>query len=143
MKTALVILFLAYLQNISFSVVSRARNRNNFYYHLIASGLSNTVWFLTFRQLVLAQMSLVLFVPYTAGTIMGSLSGARISMSIERWIRATSDGHIESENSSGRVPNQVRKPGSQSGAGFRGAKADSIPVESCEDFGTGLPQNEG
>ena len=93
--TYLVILFLAFVQNASFAVVSRARNRNNVTYHLVAAGVSNTLWFLTTRQLVLSDMSLLLFIPYTIGTVAGSLSGAWISMRIERALHATSDDHLE------------------------------------------------
>lgn len=85
------ILFLAYFQNVSFSIVSRARNRDNMTYHLIASVFSNGVWFLTFRQLVLADMTFMLFIPYTLGTIAGSLTGAKFSMWIEDKIGAKAD----------------------------------------------------
>jgi uncharacterized membrane protein YfcA len=88
------ILVLAYLQNVSFSIVSRARNRNSWKYHLFAAAGSNTIWFLTFRQLVLAEMSFLLFVPYTVGTVVGSLTGAWLSMRVERWLGATSDDHV-------------------------------------------------
>lgn len=95
MVQALYILFLAFLQNISFSVVSRARNRNNFTYHMIASVVSNSIWFLTFRELVLGQMNFVLFIPYTIGTVIGSLSGAKLSMRLEQVLKASSDGHLK------------------------------------------------
>ena len=89
------ILLLAFAQNVSFSIVSRSRNRSNLRYHLIASVFSNGVWFLTFRQLVTADMSLLLFVPYTAGTVCGSLFGVKVSMTIERWLGAASDSHLD------------------------------------------------
>src|SRR5574343_1333883 len=92
----LTILFLAYLQNISFSIVSRSRNRNNFTYHMIASVFSNSIWFLTFRQLVTSNMDWILFIPYVIGTVLGSLSGVWISMKIENWLQAYSDDHIKS-----------------------------------------------
>lgn len=91
------ILALSYIQNISFSIVSRARNRDNMSYHLIASVFSNGIWFLTFRQLILADMTWILFVPYTIGTVAGSLTGAKASMWIERKLGATSDGHLKKE----------------------------------------------
>jgi hypothetical protein len=93
-RAMLVILLLAFAQNVSFTVVSRSRNRSNFTYHMIASVFSNGVWFLTFRQLLLAEMGFVLFVPYTIGTVSGSLSGARLSMWIERKVGAESDSHL-------------------------------------------------
>ena len=91
----LTILGLAFAQNVSFSVVSRSRNRDNLTYHLIASVFSNGIWFLTFRQLVLSEMSVSLFVPYTIGTVCGSLCGAKLSMLIERLIGASADGHLK------------------------------------------------
>lgn len=94
MAQALYILVMSFLQNISFSVVSRARNRDNFAYLMVASVLSNGIWFLTFRALVLADMNWVLFIPYTAGTVFGSLGGAGLSMRIEQWLHASSDAHL-------------------------------------------------
>lgn len=85
---------LAFAQNVSFSIVSRSRNRNNMTYHLVASVFSNGVWFLTFRELVKADMNFTLFIPYTIGTVCGSLTGAKISMWIEQKIGADSDGHL-------------------------------------------------
>jgi len=92
----LYLMALAYVQNISFSIVSRSRNRSSMSYHLIASIFSNTLWFLTFRELVRAEMNMYLFLPYCIGTVAGSLSGARISMHIERVLGATADGHLKS-----------------------------------------------
>lgn len=86
------IMVLAFVQNISFTIVSRSRNRNNFTYHLVAAVFSNAVWFLTFRSLITNNMNLMLFVPYTIGTVSGSLTGQKISMKIEDWIGAKSDG---------------------------------------------------
>lgn len=90
----LYIMTLAFLQNVSFSIVSRSRNRDNYTYHLIAAVFSNGVWFLTFRQLILSEMSFLLFIPYTIGTVTGSLLGVRISMWIEQKIGALSDSHV-------------------------------------------------
>ena len=95
MTQALIILFLAYIQNVAFSVVSRSRNRDNLTYHLIAAFFSNTIWFLTMRELVLAEMTIYLFLPYTVGTVAGSLSGVKISMWIERILNARSDSHLD------------------------------------------------
>jgi len=90
----LTIAILAVVQNISFSIVSRSRNRNNMKYHMIAATFSNTIWFLTFRMLVLSEMSLLLFPFYVIGTVMGSISGVKISMFIERILGASADAHL-------------------------------------------------
>ncbi len=91
MKTILIVILLAYVQNISFSIVSRARNRNNQTYHAIAAVASNLVWFATFRLLFIEDMSWVLLAPYTLGTVAGSLTGAKVSMWIEAKIGARAD----------------------------------------------------
>ena len=91
----LTLLGLAFLQNVSFSVVSRARNRDNMRYHLIASIASNTIWFATFRQLIMADMPWYLFIPYAMGTVVGSLAGAKVSMWIEQCLGAEADGHVK------------------------------------------------
>lgn len=91
----LTILGLAYVQNVSFSIVSRSRNRDNIRYHIIAATFSNSIWFLTFRQLVLADMSFVLFIPYCLGTVAGSVSGVKVSMWIEKLLGASADAHLD------------------------------------------------
>jgi hypothetical protein len=92
--TILAVLAAAYAQNIAFSLVSRARNRNVWQYHAVASTLSNGVWFLTFKILVTHGMSWDLFIPYSVATTLGSLTGANLAARIERRLGATSDGHL-------------------------------------------------
>jgi len=88
------ILGLTFVKNISFTIVSRSRNRGNKRYHMIAALFSNSIWFLTFRELIQGDMNLILFIPYVIGTIAGSTYGMTISMRIEKWLGATADGHI-------------------------------------------------
>jgi len=90
----LTLLLLAFSQNVSFSVVSRSRNRNNLTYHMIAAIMSNGIWFLTFKQLITANMSLLLFPTYCFGTVAGSLVGVKISMFFEKILNAASDDHL-------------------------------------------------
>lgn len=97
MLQGLYILAMAFMQNISFTSVSRARNRNNMRYHIVAGIFSNSIWFFTMKALVAADMTALLFLPYTLGTVTGSLTGAKISMRIERWLHATSDDHIRKQ----------------------------------------------
>lgn len=89
--TALTIVTLAYIQNVSFSIVSRSRNRDHILYHIIASGLSNTIWFLTFKQLIIADMAYWLIPVYVVGTVAGSVSGVKVSMWIENLLGAKAD----------------------------------------------------
>lgn len=88
---------LAFAQNVSFSLVSRSRNRDSIAYHIVASIFSNGVWFLTFRYLVTNDMNFAMFVPYTIGTVSGSVFGVKVSMFIERILGATSDSHIKKQ----------------------------------------------
>lgn len=90
----IIILCLAFIQNISFSIVSRSRNRDNVRYHIIAATFSNTIWFLTFRQLIKAEMNFILFLPYVIGTVIGSCLGVKISMFIEKLLGASADQHL-------------------------------------------------
>ena len=90
----LYLMFLAYVQSIAFSLVSRSRNRNNIPYHIIASIFSNGIWFLTFRELVVNDMNLMLLIPYTIGTVTGSVTGVKVSQWIEKKLHAESDSHL-------------------------------------------------
>jgi uncharacterized membrane protein YfcA len=87
----LYVVMLAFFQNVAFTLVSRARNRDKFLYHAIASMLSNGVFFLTFRELVLGDMGWGLFLPYLVGTVSGSLFGAKLALKIEAAIGALAD----------------------------------------------------
>jgi len=91
------ILILAFIQNVSFSIVSRSRNRNSMTYHIIAATFSNSIWFLTFRELVRSDMNFILFMPYCMGTVLGSVFGVKVSMWIENLIGAQADGHIQTK----------------------------------------------
>jgi hypothetical protein len=93
--TCIGLMILAFCQNVSFSIVSRSRNRNHITYHLIAAIFSNGVWFCTFKMLVTNNMDFYMFVPYTVGTVSGSICGVKISQWIEQMLGATSDDHIK------------------------------------------------
>lgn len=95
MSAALLILVLSFFQNVSFSMVSRARNRSSTTYHLLTSIVSNTVWFLCFRELVTGGFDAAMLAPYIIGTCAGSLVGAKISMRIEALLDASADGHLK------------------------------------------------
>lgn len=92
--SALFILSLAFIQNVSFSMVGRSRNRDNMTYHAICSVFSNMIWFFTMRELVLADLSTTLLLPYIVGTVAGSVFGAKVSSRIEILIGATADGKV-------------------------------------------------
>ncbi len=91
----LTIMSLAFVQNISFTIVSRSRNRDNKRYHMIAAVFSNGIWFMTFRELVRGEMNWVLFIPYVIGTVLGSTFGMSVSMFIEKILGASADNHLK------------------------------------------------
>lgn len=88
MLSHLTILALAYVQNISFTMVSRSRNRDNMAYHATCAVFSNLLWFATMHHLVAADLTWFMAVPYVIGTVAGSLTGATISIRIENLIGA-------------------------------------------------------
>ena len=73
-------LVLVILQNASFTLVSRARNSNSILYHTIASVLSNGIWLLVIRQVVLNFNNWVLMATYLLGAVIGSISMHYIAM---------------------------------------------------------------
>lgn len=93
-KDMLIILALAYVQNVSFAIVSRSRNRGDLRYIAVAAMFSNSIWFMTFRYLVLANMSFLLFIPYVIGNVCGCVTGVKVSMFIESFLGASADGHL-------------------------------------------------
>lgn len=82
------IFFLAFVQNISFTMASRARNRSSMGYHAACAVVSNSLWFVVIQQLVMADLTWLLFIPYVLGTVLGSLFGGKVSMYIEEKIGA-------------------------------------------------------
>ena len=84
----LTLILLAFIQNVSFTMVSRSRNRDNMTYHAICSVFSNGVWFATMHHLVQADLTWWLLIPYIVGTVSGSLFGATVSMRIEKFLGA-------------------------------------------------------
>ena len=104
---ALTILALAFIQNVSFTLVSRSRNRDNKKYHIVCAIFSNGIWFLTFRELVTRDMTLTLFIPYTLGTVSGSVYGMSVAMWIERILGAQSDSHIKKPDKFKQLQDQV------------------------------------
>ena len=86
--TWLTLIILAFFQTVAFAMVSRARNRDNMWYHAATSIASNGIWFACIGILVVADFSWYLFVPYLTGTVCGSLFGAKVSMKIEKAIGA-------------------------------------------------------
>lgn len=92
---SLILIGVCVAQNTAFSVVSRARNRNNEMYHATASVFSNGVWFLTMGYMInVLNFEWWILLPYVLGTVLGSLVGVTLSMKIETLIGARSDDHV-------------------------------------------------
>lgn len=84
-KIAVIILMaVAYLNNVSYSMVSRSAVRDSALYHAFTMLLSNILWYSTLHLLVNENMTLMLFVPYTISTVWGSFTGATTSMKVEK-----------------------------------------------------------
>jgi hypothetical protein len=97
------IAILALGQQISFSLVSRSRNRANLTYHMIASVFSNGVWFLTYRQMNNNDWNWRNYPVYATGGSLGSVTGVGISMNIEKALNITSDSKPASKPSPQRA----------------------------------------
>lgn len=71
---------LVILQNASFTLVSRARNSKSILYHGIASILSNGIWLLVIRQVVMNLDKPILMWTYLIGAAIGSIGMHYIAM---------------------------------------------------------------
>jgi len=94
MLLALKIVVLAFIQSVVFSVFSRSRNRDNLAFHLATALISNGIWFMFMRELVVSDMPLLLFVPFVIGMSFGSVFGMKVSMFIEHRLQASADRHL-------------------------------------------------
>lgn len=70
-------------QNASFTLVSRARNSSSIAFHAMAATLSNGVWLLVFRQMVMRIEDVSSMIVYLVASVTGSILMHHISM---RWI---------------------------------------------------------
>ena len=80
MNEILKMLGLVILQNASFTLVSRARNSNSILYHTVASVLSNGIWLLVIRQVVMNLNNWQLMITYLVGAVIGSIGMHYIAM---------------------------------------------------------------
>lgn len=80
MKEILIMFSLVVLQNASFTLVSRARNSKSLLYHGIASFLSNGIWLLVIRQVVLNLDRTDLMITYLIASIIGSIGMHYVAM---------------------------------------------------------------
>ena len=64
---------LVVLQNASFTLVSRARNSDDYIFHGIASVLSNGIWLLVMRHIILEVEKLEYQLAYVLAAVTGAL----------------------------------------------------------------------
>gem|GEM_PF-6631687 len=82
---------LSYLSNTSYSLVSRSGVRNSALYHGFTVLLSNILFYSVLNRLVTNNLTLVLLIPYTLATVLGSLTGAKFSQRVEERFGITTD----------------------------------------------------
>lgn len=80
MKEILIMFSLVLLQNASFTLVSRARNSKSLLYHTIASVLSNGIWLLVIRQVVINLDRVDLMITYLIASVLGSIGMHYVAM---------------------------------------------------------------
>jgi hypothetical protein len=83
LSAVMVLLLAATAQSISFTTVSRARQRKHENYLLWASVFSNGVWYVTAHLLVVNALPNYLLIPYVMGTLFGGMTGQLVSMIVE------------------------------------------------------------
>lgn len=80
MKEIIIMFSLVVLQNASFTLISRARNSKSILYHGIASVLSNGIWLLVIRQVVIHLDQVDLMITYLVASVLGSIGMHYIAM---------------------------------------------------------------
>jgi hypothetical protein len=80
MMTVIYMAGMTFLQNASFTLVSRARNSDSIAYHAGASVLSNGIWLLVIRNVVTHLDSTQMMVGYLIGAVAGSLAMHWVAM---------------------------------------------------------------
>ncbi|MBX4190228.1 hypothetical protein KW791_02960, partial [Candidatus Parcubacteria bacterium] len=84
----LVILGLAFVQSIAYSLQSRSAVRNSNLYHIGAAIFSSLVFFTTRQLLITKNLPFILLPAYVFGTVTGATYGKKISQKVEKLIDA-------------------------------------------------------
>ena len=80
MQQYLIMFGLVVLQNASFTLVSRARNSSSIAYHAMAATLSNGIWLLVIRKVVMNLDDWKLMLTYLIASVLGSILMHKIAM---------------------------------------------------------------
>lgn len=77
---------LAYLQNTTYAMQSRAGMRNSNLYHLLAAVAASLAYFWSLQLLVRNDLPLVLLVPYVFATVIATVHGNKLSIHLEKLL---------------------------------------------------------
>lgn len=88
---AVALLGVSVMQAWSFTIVSRARQRNNQQYLAWASVFSNGIWYVCMHYLAQGKITLEKAAPYLVGNAGGSLLGQNVAMKVEQATGALMD----------------------------------------------------
>lgn len=88
---ALMLLLVCVAQAWSFTIVSRARQRDNQQYLAWASVFSNGIWYICMHYLAQGKITLEKAAPYLVGNAGGSLVGQNVAMKVEQATGALMD----------------------------------------------------
>jgi hypothetical protein len=77
---------LAYFQNTTYALQSRAGMRNSNLYHLIAVVTASLAFFWSLQLLWNNKLTLVLLAPYIFATVIATVHGNKLSIKIEKWL---------------------------------------------------------
>jgi len=84
-------MLLAFLQNLSYSMQSRAANRSNNLYHLIATIFATLIFFISLTYLITLKVTYEVLLTYILGTMLGSLYGVSLSAKVEKYLGAVAN----------------------------------------------------
>lgn len=86
LPTMTLVMGLAYLQNTTYALQSRAGMRNSNLYHLLAAVAASLAYFWSLQLLVRNELPLVLLMPYVFATVIATVHGNKFSIRIEKFL---------------------------------------------------------
>lgn len=86
LPTTVLVMGLAYAQNTTYALQSRAGMRNSNLYHFIAAVAASLAYFWSLQLLVRNDLPLVLLVPYVFATVLATVNGNALSIRIEKTL---------------------------------------------------------
>ena len=86
LPTMALVMGLAYLQNTTYALQSRAGMRNSNLYHLLAAVAASLAYFWSLQLLVRNELPLILLAPYVFATVIANVHGNRLSIYIEKLL---------------------------------------------------------